>query len=95
MPQAAIDLAAGTGDSILIDTTASQHFYADEIVLVFDSPGTFAIYSGTTQIVGNIVAAAGAQYSFFGLRSRAVGDNLILNRTTSIGARGNLNYRIK
>ncbi len=95
MPQAGIDIASGTGTSILIDTAAGEHFWCDEITLIPSDVGEFELLSGSTVIWHVQVGVAGGSYTAFGLRSRAVGDNLILQRVGAMAMGGSISYRVK
>lgn len=96
---AAISLASGTGETSIVTTAAGEHFYAYEVLIVPDAPGAFALWSGAvasgTRLTGNIDALAGAEYRFYGLKSVAVGDDLVLNRVDSIAVAGYVTSRLK
>lgn len=90
-----IQLAAGTGSTTLVTVAAGQTFAIDELVLVCDAAGTLEVRSGSTAIVPDWPAIAGAQYTFGGLVSQAAGDDIVLNRTDSLAVSGYLRYRVK
>jgi hypothetical protein len=91
----AIDLASGTGSTNLITTSATEHFWCDEITVIPDTAGVFELLSGSTSLTGEVNALAGAPYSFFGLRSVAVGDNLVLSRVDAMAVGGTYQSRVK
>ncbi len=91
----AIDLASGTGNTTLITTAATQHFWCDELTIVAGAAGAFEILSGSTSLTGEINALAGGQYSFYGLNSVAVGDDLVLSRIDAMEVGGTYRYRLK
>lgn len=95
MPDATIDLASGTGSTTLITTAAGEHFWCDELNITAGAAGAFELLSGSTSLTGEINALAGAQYTFVGLRSRAVGEDLVLSRIDAMEVGGSYKYRLK
>lgn len=96
MISATIDLASGTGNTTLVTTTAAQHFWCDELEIRCSAAGRFEILSGSTSLTGGEVnAIIGAQYVFRNLRSRAVGEDLVLTRTDAMACNGSYRYFVK
>lgn len=95
MPDGTIDLASGTGSTTLITTAAGEHFWCDELTITAGAAGAFEILSGSTSLTGEINAVAGAQYTFFELNSRVVGEDLILSRIDAMEVGGKYKYRLK
>lgn len=91
----AIDLASGTDPATLITTAAGEHFWCDEIVVIPDTAGVFELLSGSESLTGEVNALAGAPYPFYNLRSRVVGDNLVLTRGTAMAIGGTYTFRVK
>lgn len=95
MPNATIDLASGTGSTTLVTTGAGEMFWCDELTIIAGAAGAFELLSGSTSLTGDVNAVAGAQYTFFGLNGRAVGEDLILSRIDAMEVGGSYKYRVK
>lgn len=91
----AIDLASGTDPATLITTAAGEHFWCDEITVIPDAAGAFELLSGSSTLTGEVNASAGVPYTFFDLRSVAVGDNLVLSRIDAMAVGGTYRFRVK
>lgn len=88
-----IDLASGTGTTVLVATTASQRFKGT-VTLVPDSTGEWELVSGASTILAHVqVGVAGGQY-IFDVESAAVGDDLSLVRVGTLAMGGAYDVRV-
>lgn len=89
-----INLAAGTGNTNLIVCAAGERFYVEAITLQPEAAGTFALLSAAVRKATVRTANAGQLYVFCDIGASVDADELVLNRTDSIGMGGSISYRI-